>query len=116
MSLRLSTFLNGRVVVAVLVQTAGHAALLALFSDGDPSAVVETLAGVPPYVLIPPAIPAIPATLLAIAAGAALSAVGLPPESIPAIAFARGDVLVFTAAYAVGVAAAWVDDRTTAPS
>jgi len=106
-----SSLLNGRVVAVLVLQVVGYVALLALFADGDPSTAVETLAGVPAFVLIALAIPAIPAALLAVAVGAVLAAVGLSPESLPAVALARGDVLVFVCAYLVGVAAVWADDN-----
>lgn len=106
-----SSFLNGRVVAAVLLQVAGYAALLVLVPHGSPTGLVESLSAVPPVVLIPLAVPAIPATLLAVALGVALGAVGVAPQSIPAVALTRGDVLFFISAYLVGVAAAWADRR-----
>lgn len=100
-----------RVLAALLLQLIGYAAILVLFPHGDPSSLVEALSGVPPVVLIPLAIPAIPATLLAIAVGVGLAAAGLPPSAMPALLLARGDVLVFASATALAVAAAWLQDR-----
>lgn len=100
-----SSFPNARVVAALRLQVAGYAALLALFPHSSPSGVADAVARAPSVVLIPLAIPAIPATLSTIAVGA----VGPAPESIPAIVLARGDVLFFASAYVAGVAAAWAD-------
>ncbi|WP_254838332.1 hypothetical protein [Natronomonas marina] len=109
-----SSFLNGRVVAAVVLQVVGYAALLVLVPHGSPTALVESLSAVPPVVLIPLAVLALPATVLAVVSGVALGAVGVAPQSIPAIALTRGDVLFFLGAYLVGVAAAWADRRPTA--
>ena len=106
--------LNGRVVAAFLLQVAGYAALLALLSPETQTAVVEALAGVPAVVLIPLAVPATPAALLALAVGAVLGAVGLPPASVPAVLFAPGDVVFFICAYVVGVVAQLLDDPASA--
>ena len=65
----------------------------------------------PAVMLIPFAVPAIPATLVALAVGAVTAAAGLPPESIPAVLLAAGDVFVYASAVAVGVAAAWRQHR-----
>ena len=59
----------------------------------------------------PLAIPAIPATLVATAVGTVTTAAGLPPESIPAVLLASGDVSVYASAVAVAFAAAWRQDR-----
>lgn len=101
----------GRVLAALLLQVAGYAALLALFPHSSPTGLVDALSGVPDFVLIPLAIPAIPATLLTILLGAVSTAVGVPPQSLPAILLTRGDVFFFASAFAVAVAAAWADDR-----
>ena len=84
-----SRLLAGR-VAAVVLQVVGYAALLVLFRHGDPTSVVEALSGVPAAILIPLAVPAIPATLVATAVGAVTAAVGLPPESIPAVLLGSG--------------------------
>jgi len=102
----------GRVLVALLLQTAGYAAMLALFPHSSPTTVVDHLAGVPPVVLIPLAIPAIPAVLLTVASGAVLGAVGTSPGSLPALFLARGDVLFVGCALAVALVAAWADERS----
>lgn len=101
-----------RVVAALLLQVAGYAAVLVLFPHGNPTGLVDTLAGVPPVVLIPLAVPAVPATVLTVALGAVLAAAGVSSSAIPPIALARGDVLFFASATAVAVAAAWADERT----
>ena len=106
--------LNGRVVAALIIQLVGYAALLALLSPETSTAVVGTLAGVPAVVLIPLAVPAAPAALLALAVGAALGAVGLPPASVPAVLLAPGDVVFFVCAYAVGVVAQLLDGPASA--
>jgi len=94
----------GRAVAAVGLQTLGCAAILVLFPHGEPSGLVETVSGLPTVVLIPLAVPAIPATLLAFGVGAVLTAGGLSPASIPAVLLARGDVVVLASA---AVVAAW---------
>lgn len=101
----------GRVLAALLLQVAGYAGVLALFPHGSPTGAVDALAGVPDFVLIPLAIPAVPATLLTILLGALLGAVGVPPASLPAILLANGDVLFVASALVVAVAAAWTDAR-----
>jgi hypothetical protein len=103
--------LAGRVVAAVVLQMVGYAALLVLFPQGDPTSIVEALSGVPAVILIPLAVPAIPATLVALAVGAVTTAAGLPPESIPAILLASGDVFVYASAVVVAVGAAWLQER-----
>ena len=103
--------LAGRVVAAVLIQVVGYAALLVLFPHGDPTRVVEALSGVPAVILIPLAVPAIPAALVALAVGAVTTAAGLPPESIPAVLLTSGDVFFYASAVVVAVAAAWLQER-----
>ncbi|WP_143105128.1 hypothetical protein [Halogeometricum rufum] len=46
----------------------------------------------------------IPAVALATAVGALLTGVGLPPARLPTVLFARGDAVVFAAAFLLGVA------------
>jgi hypothetical protein len=48
---------------------------------------------------------------VATAVGAVTAAVGLPPESIPAVHLASGDVFGYASAVVVAVAAAWRQDR-----
>lgn len=114
MALDRSRLFNGRVVVAVVLQVVGYAALLAVYPHSEPSAIVESLRAVPAAVLVPLALPALPALAVTIVVGAVLALLGLPPETIPAILLARGDVLFFASAYAVAVASAWVAARRTA--
>jgi hypothetical protein len=106
-----SLLLDRRVVVAFALQILGYAALLAVYPHSELSPVVETLRAVPTILLLPFALPAVPAFLLTLALGGILSLVGLPPQSLPAILLARGDVLFFISAYAVGVASAWANRR-----
>ncbi len=104
----------GRAVAALLLQVVGYAAMLVLFPHSSPTDLLAVLSGVPPVVLIPLAIPAIPAVLLTIALGAALGAAGVPPASLPALLLARGDVVFFASATVIAVLAAWADDRVSA--
>lgn len=103
-----------RVVVALFLQVVGYAALLAVYPHSEPSAVVAALSMVPTPLLVLLALPALPATVLTVALGAVLSVLGLPPEGLPALLLARGDVLFFASAYAVGVASAWANRRVDA--
>jgi hypothetical protein len=104
------SLLDRRVVVAFLLQVVGYAALLAVFPHSEPAAVVETLRRLPTVLLVVAALPPVPALALALAlaVGGALSLVGLPPESLPALLLARDDVLFFASALTVPVASAWV--------
>lgn len=102
----------GRVLAALILQTVGYAAVLVLFPHSSPTGVVEPLTGLPPVVLIPLAIPAIPSVLLTVALGAILGAAGIAPGSIPALLLARGDVLFFASALVVAIVAAWADGRS----
>lgn len=113
MSLDRAALVNRRLTVALILQVVGSAALLAVYPHSEPTAVVEALQGVPTVLLVLLALPALPALALALAAGAVLSLVGLPPGSIPALLLARGDVLFFACAYAVAIASAWASRRTT---
>jgi hypothetical protein len=99
-----ATFLNRQVATAFLLQVAGYAALLAVYPTGDPVGVVSALQALPAPLLVVVALPAIPATALAIGLGAALSTVGFAPGGLPPLLFARGDVVVFAAAYLLAVA------------
>lgn len=101
-----SLLLNRRILVALVLEVAGYAALLAVYPHGEPSAIVEALRTAPTVVLVLVALPAIPAVLLTVGVGAILALLGLPPESIPALLLARGDVVFFACAYAVAVASA----------
>lgn len=99
--LRNLPLLDRYVVVAAVVQLAGYAALSALVPHSEFAAVVEPLQRVPPMLLIPVAVLAVPAVAVAIAFGAALSAVGLQPTVL----------LVFLSVYLVSVASAWTVRR-----
>lgn len=109
-----SLFMNRRVAVAFVFQILGYAALLAVYPHSELSPVVETLQGVPTLLLIPFVLPALPAFALTLALGGILSLVGLPPQSLPAILLARGDVLFFVAAYTVAVASGLINRRAEA--
>lgn len=102
-----SLLLNRRVAAAFLLQVVGYAALLAVYPHSEPSAVAEALWGLLTVVLVVVALPAVPALAVMVVAGALLSLAGLTPEAIPALLFARGDVLFFASAYVVAVGAAW---------
>lgn len=92
-----SPFFDGYVVAAVLLQLVGYAALSALVPHGDFAAVFEPLQRVPTVLLVPVAILAVPAVVLATALGAVLSIVGLQPTT----------VLVIISAYIVSVVGVW---------
>lgn len=111
MAVDASRLLNPRVVVAFAIQVVGYAALLAVYPHSEPSAVVTALQRLPSLLLVPVALPAVPAAVLAVALGALLSLAGLSPASIPAVLLARGDVLFFASAYGVAVVAAWAPRR-----
>ena len=69
------------VVAAILLQLAGYAALSTLVPHSDFAAAVEPLRHVPPILLVPIAVLAIPAVVVALALGALVSVVGLPPTA-----------------------------------
>lgn len=104
-------FFDRRVLVALVLQVVGYAALLAVYPHSEPSAIVEAVRIVPSPVLVAIALPALPAVALAVLVGAVLVQFGLPPASIPALLLARGDVLFFASAYVVGVASAWLASK-----
>lgn len=106
-----SRLVNRRLTVAFVLQVVGYAALLAVYPHSEPSAVVEALQGLPTPLLVVAALPALAALALTLAVGAVLSAVGVAPESVPALLLARGDVLFFACAYVVAVASAPVSRR-----
>jgi hypothetical protein len=106
MELRVSVFVNKYVISLFVVQVAGWIALVATF-DHSPGAVVGWVQALPEAVrlpLLPLGLLAIPALGIALAVGWLLSLAGLPPETIPTILIAQGDVLVFASAYIVAVA------------
>lgn len=106
-----SHLLNPRVVVAFVIQVVGYAALLAVYPHSEPSPVVTALQRLPSVLLVPFALPAVPATVLAVGLGTLLSLAGPSPASIPALLLSRGDVLFFASAYIVAVVAAWAPRR-----
>ena len=89
--------LDRYVGVAVLIQIVGYAALSAMIPHSDYSSLVEPLQRVPVLVLIPFAIVAIPALVIALILGGVLSVVGVQPTN----------ALVFISIYLVGVASVW---------
>ena len=111
MSLDRSLLLDRRVVVAFVLQVVGYAALLAVYPHSEPSAVVVALGRLPTLLLVPFALPALPALALTLLVGGALSLVGLPPASLPALLLARGDALFFASAAVVAVASARAVER-----
>jgi len=115
MTFRFSRFVNKYVVSLFLVQIVGWVGLVATF-DHSPGPVVGWVQMLPELVrllLLPVAILSIPALVLALVVGWGLSLGGLPPESIPPLLIARGDVLVFAGAYVVAVGGAWRISRIT---
>lgn len=88
---------NKYVGAAVLIQFVGYAALSALIPHSDYASLVEPLQRVPVLLLVPFAITAIPALVLALAFGGILSVVGAQPTN----------VLVVISIYLVGVASVW---------
>ncbi len=93
--------IDGYVVAAILLQLAGYAALSALVPHSDFAAAVEPLRQVPPILLVPIAILAVPAVVVAIALGVLISVVGLQPTT----------VLVLISIYLVSVMSLWVYRR-----
>ncbi|EJN57481.1 hypothetical protein HSB1_41690 [Halogranum salarium B-1] len=74
--------IDGYVVAAILLQIAGYPALSALVPHSDFAAVVEPLRQVPPILLVPIAILAVPAVVVAMALGVLISVVGLQPTTV----------------------------------
>lgn len=91
------------VVAAVLIQLIGYAALSALVPHSDFAAVVEPLQRVPAILLVPVALVAVPAVILAVILGALLAVLGLQPTT----------VLVFISIYFVSVVGRWTHRRVT---
>lgn len=113
MDSRLSTFANRYVLLLFSVQVVGWTGLVATF-DHSPGPVVGWVQTLPVTVRVPLlslAVFSIPALGLALVAGRLLSLAGLPPESIPPLLVARGDVLVFASAYVVAVGCVWAVAR-----
>ena len=77
---------------------------------------METLQGVPAVLVVPLAVPAVPALVLALLAGAILSLLGLSAATLPPLLLARGDVLFFASASLVAVVAARAGRRVESPS
>jgi hypothetical protein len=69
------------VVAGVLLQLVGYAALSALVPHSDFAASVEPLRHLPPILLVPIAVLAVPAVVVAIALGLLVSVVGLRPTT-----------------------------------
>lgn len=92
-----SDWVNKYIVAAVLLQFVGYAALSALIPHSDFATIVEPLHRLPTVLLVPVALIAVPAVVIAIALGALLTAVGLQPTN----------TLVLVGAYLVSVAGLW---------
>lgn len=115
MGFRLSTFVNRYVLILFVVQIVGWIGLAATF-DHSPGPVVGWIQMLPRLVrllLLPLGILSIPALVIALVVGWVLSLGGLPPESMPLLLIAQGDVLVFASAYVVAVGGAWGVTRIT---
>lgn len=115
MDVRLLSFVNRYVFILFVVQIVGWVGLVATF-DHSPGSVVGWVQMLPAAVrilLLPLAIFSIPAVGIALGIGWALAYGGLPPETIPALLIAQGDILVFASAYAVAVSGAWGLSRIT---
>lgn len=89
------------VVAVVLVQLVGYAALSALVPHGDFAAVVEPLQRVPTVLLVPVAVFAVPAVIVAVLFAALLSAVGVQPTT----------ALTLFSVYVLSVASLWAYRR-----
>lgn len=89
-----SDWIDASVVAGVLLQLVGYVALSALVPHGDFATVVEPLQRLPAVLLVPVALTAVPAVIIAVALGALLAAVGLQPTI----------ALVLVGAYLVSVA------------
>lgn len=81
----------------MLLQLVGYAALSALVPHSDFATVVEPLQRVPAVLLVPVALIAVPAVIIAVALGALIAAIGLHPTN----------ALVLAGAYLVSVASLW---------
>lgn len=115
MNVRSSLFVNQDVFILFAVQIMGWVGLVATF-DHSPGTVVgwiQTLPAPVRILLLPLAIFSIPALAVALGIGWILTYGGLPPETIPSLFIAQGDVLVFASAYAVAVGGAWGISRIT---
>ena len=98
-----SDWVNKYVLATVVLQLVGYAALSALVPHGDFATVVAPLQRVPTVLLVPVALVAVPAVVIAVALGALLTAVGLQPTN----------TLVLVGAYLAGVAGLWSYRRVT---
>ena len=115
MTERLPLFVNRRVLLLFAVQVVGWVGLVATFEHSPEPVVrwIRMLPGLVRILLLPLAILSIPALGIALVVGRGLSLVGRPPETIPPLLVAHGDVLVFASAYAVAVAGSWAISRGT---
>jgi hypothetical protein len=104
--------LAGFVLIAFIVQIVGYAALIAVFPHSYVTPLVDDIRALPTVALTVLAVLAIPAVLLGLGFGTALSVVfGVQPESFPAVLLADGDVFVFIGAAALAVASVMVAHR-----
>lgn len=109
--LRKLPLVDSSVLVGLLIQVLGYGTLLGHFPHSELSPIVELLQRVPAPLLIPFALFGIPAVLVSIGIGVPLTFVGLSLQSLPALLFARGDVVVFVSAYGLSVLSIWVCRR-----
>ena len=98
-----SDWSNKYVIAAVLLQLVGYAALSALVPHSDFATIVAPLQSLPTILLVPVALIAIPAVVIATALGAVLAAVGLQPTT----------ALVLVGAYLVSISGLWGYRRIT---
>lgn len=89
------------IVATVLLQLVGYAALSVLIPHSDFTTVVEPFQRLPAVLLVPVALMALPAVVVANALGALVVTVGLQPPN----------TLVLVGAYLVSVAGLWVYRR-----
>lgn len=109
MAIRESTFVNRYILIAFIVQIVGWIGLVATV-DHSPGPVVVWVQLLPEMIqllLLPLAVFSIPALGISLGIGWILSIVGFPPQSLPSLLIAQGDVLVFASAYVVAVGVAW---------
>lgn len=100
--------LNPIVVGLFLTQVIGWIVLMAMFDHTD-TGIVGWVSHLPEgarIALLPFAVVALPAVILAVVLGFALSIIGIDPASIPAILLVSGDVLGLLSAYLLAIGAA----------
>lgn len=102
----------GFVLIAFVVQIVAYAALLAVFPHSHVTPLIVEIRTLPTVVLSALAVFAVPAVLLGLGFGTALSVVlGIRPESFPAVLLAEGDIFVFVGAAVLAVASVAITHR-----